>query len=241
MSNVVPVKQRGTEIVVAGDDFDPYTALANTLAPKNIFGTLLKFNKGDWLAGETGEEITRGTQFVAIVPEMTTGYVRWDDKKPIDQRMVKVSEGYAPNRSDLGDLDKSLWEVDEYNKPKDPWAFTMYLPLLAKDGSMFTFSSGSAGGKSALTTLSRAYGPKRKSGQLPVVALGTSSYEHEKYGKTKVPTLTIVKWIDRSTVEAQIRAGLEGGNTVGGGVEDENFGRVQSENPSAGFDDEIPF
>jgi hypothetical protein len=43
-----------------------------------IIGDLLKFSKGDWLAGPDGEEIAAGTELVAIVPGTVHGWMRWE-------------------------------------------------------------------------------------------------------------------------------------------------------------------
>ena len=78
--------------------------------------------RGDFLAGQSDDEVSPGTKFVANMDEMLAGWIRWEANKPTDHVMGKVSEGYqAPRRNELGDTDKTLWEIDEQGRERDPW------------------------------------------------------------------------------------------------------------------------
>src|SRR5215472_14009553 len=50
---------KNTALTLVGDD-DAFAAYANAVAPRNIIGTLLKFSKGDYLAGEEGAPVAAG-------------------------------------------------------------------------------------------------------------------------------------------------------------------------------------
>jgi hypothetical protein len=83
------------------------------------FGKLLKFNKGDWLIGE--DEVPEGTEYIAYIDEVARGWVKFEDKQVVDRQIVKVRDGHAPKRQELGDDDESQWEVDENTgKARDP-------------------------------------------------------------------------------------------------------------------------
>jgi len=171
---------------------DPFLAYADAVAPRSIVGDMLKFSKGDYLAGEEGKVITPGTQFTANCDELLAGYIKWQDSKPVEQRMIRVADGIAPPlRTDLGDTDKSLWETDDKGEPKDPWQFTNYLPLMDADGGLFTFTTSSRGGLGAVGELVRRYARHRKNNPdvHPVVALRVGSYKHanKAYGIIKFP------------------------------------------------------
>ena len=50
------IKKTSTAVAIA-DDTDPFQAFADAVAPQYILGKLLKFSKGDWLAGENSEPV----------------------------------------------------------------------------------------------------------------------------------------------------------------------------------------
>jgi hypothetical protein len=169
-----------------------------------IVGGLLKFSKGDWLAGPDGEEIEGETELVAVVPGTIHGWVRWEDSKPTEQIMGAMIEGFVPPaRSTLGYDDESKWEHSENanSEPRDPWQLTVYLPMVSLDGeSVYTFSTGSDGGKRhAIGPLCRAYGGyvRQHPDELPVVKLDQDSYAHSdrSIGRVKYPELPIVRWV----------------------------------------------
>lgn len=129
-SDLIPQTSNSTAIALNGG-VDPFLAYADAISPRSIVGTLLKFSKGDYLAGEEGEIIPHGTQLTANCDEFLAGWIKWQDGKPVEQRMIRVADGFHPPvRTDLGDTDKSLWETDDKGEPKDPWQFTNYLLLM---------------------------------------------------------------------------------------------------------------
>jgi hypothetical protein len=67
-------------VAVAGT-VDVFEAYANAVAPKNIIGTLLKFSKGDYLAGEENKSIETGTTVTANLDELLAGWIRWKEGK----------------------------------------------------------------------------------------------------------------------------------------------------------------
>jgi hypothetical protein len=60
-SDLIPQTSNSTAIALNGG-VDPFLAYADAISPRSIVGTLLKFSKGDYLAGEEGEIIPHGTQ-----------------------------------------------------------------------------------------------------------------------------------------------------------------------------------
>src|SRR6187399_230765 len=96
---------------------NPFTAYGEQASQKSIVGQLLKFSKGDFLAGQEEDEVPEGTQFIANMDEMLAGWIRWQDNKPTDHVMGKVSDGYQPpRRNEMGDNVKEDWEVDAQGK-----------------------------------------------------------------------------------------------------------------------------
>lgn len=215
---------------------NPYTEFG--LPASTIRGKLLKYVKGKWKAGQNDEPVPLHTKFVAVLDEMTAGYLKWENKRPVDQRMVKVSEGPKPSRRECGDNDRGAWPIDlKTGKPKDPWQETVYLYLVDAKGNIFTYSPSSAGGIGACRKLSTEYGkallkdPKIGS-DYPLITLETDSYDHEEYGEIDVPVLAMRGLVPKATVAAAFAAGVNE-------PEDEEI--AESENPGYGVDEEIPF
>jgi hypothetical protein len=196
MSNLE--KRKSTDPTTEQSNF--FEAYGNAATARSIEGTLLKFSKGDFFAGQQDEEIPLGTRFVAIMDSLLVGWVCWQGNAPIEQRMGLVSDAYQPERrNDLGDLDQEKWERDGENKARDPWQFSNYLILRrAKDGEIFTFATSSRGGLGAIGELAKAYGKamRQQPDQYPVIELGVDSYQHRdrSLGRIKIPTFRIVGW-----------------------------------------------
>jgi hypothetical protein len=184
---------------------NPFTAAADAALQRNIIGELLKFSKGDWLVGQDNEEIPDGTQFVANMDQLLLGWIRWNDNKPTDHIMGKVLQAYQPpRRSELGDTDEHEWEVDDRGDPRDPWQLSYYLLMKGmSDGELFTFATGSGGGRKGVAILMRDYGKvlAQHPSEYPVVALAQSSYEHsnKSIGRVKEPRFDIVGWVGKDT------------------------------------------
>jgi len=189
---------------VATPAANPFTAYGEQASQKSIVGSLLKFSKGDFLAGQEEEEVPVGTTFIANMDELLAGWIRWESNRPTDQIMGKVSDGYqAPRRSELGDRDDTDWEVDNNGKPRDPWQFSNYLLLKGDgDGELYTFTTSSKGGLNALGDLCKAYGKAmaQRPNEYPVIAVGVDSYDHpnRSFGRIKVPTFKITGWVSKA-------------------------------------------
>jgi len=199
--NELATQQAGTSIVNPGGNY--FQSYGDQVSQKSIVGKLLKFSKGDYLVGEDNDEVEEGTQYVANMDELMVGWIRWSDSKPTDQIMGRVSEGYqAPRRSDLGDDDKSKWEVDEQGRERDPWQFSNYLilktPGEAGEDALFTFTTSSRGGLNAIGELCKAYGKamRQRPDELPIISLGVGSYQHSNkaFGRIKFPIFEVVGW-----------------------------------------------
>jgi hypothetical protein len=194
-------------------DRNPYEEFGKQ-ALQNITGRLLKFNKGDYLAGQEEEEIPVGTKLVLNPEGIMTGWVKWQDQKPVEQIMGYLHEWFAPPaRHTLGDTDQDQWEQDR-SGPRDPWQFTIYaimkpLKVSGKDDSnLFTFTASSKGGVGAFQKLCAAFGKEitMKKDEFPVVELGVGEYKHAEYGKVKIPVLTLAGWEHRDAFDGKVAA-----------------------------------
>jgi len=190
---------------LANLEMNSFENYGSQMSRSAIVGRLLKFSKGDWLAGEDDEEIEPGTRFVVNMDQLAIGWVKWVANKPEQQIMGLLVEGHQPQkRESLGDHDETLWEVDQNGKARDPWQFTNYVIMKepgadgSKDDNLYTFASSSKGGLNALGGLCKAYGKemRTKPDQYPVVEIGVDSYNHpnRELGRIKVPTFKLVDW-----------------------------------------------
>jgi hypothetical protein len=183
----------------------------------DLYGDLLKFSgkTGGWTAGPQSTEIAIGTELVAIVPALLVGFVRWEDGELAGQEMVPLKPDYDPRamRASLGDTDRALWPKGEDGQPEDPWKEAALLPMKnLTTGAEYTYSTSSIGGVRAVKRLVGAYSkqiqaaPQTTAGHLPVVALGTSSYQHadRKRGTIYNPVLEGLDWVHASRVTDKI-------------------------------------
>jgi hypothetical protein len=200
------VKQNTTAVATSAEDpFDAYAKAGGG----EIEGTLLKFVKGDYLAGRENREIPTGTRLIANMEKLKTGYVRWDNGKPVDHRMGLVAEGFVPPwRRDLGDNDKNMWAVNDAGIPQDPWQKTEHLVLAdPQTGAIYTLVISSGGGRDATRDLCTdyAHGRRQHPDSHPVIELGVDSYQHpnKQVGRVKVPTFRIVGWCRKDLTELQ--------------------------------------
>lgn len=201
---------------VANPTQNYFTSYGDQVSQRSIVGKLLKFSKGDYLAGEDNDEIPHGTRFIALMDDFLVGWIRWEDNKPTNTIMGRLAEGYQPpQRNTLGDDDKNKWEVDETSKePRDPWQFSNYLLLkmvdhdhkpLPEEGEenehVYTFTASSKGGISAMGVMAKKYGMAmaQHPDEWPVIEIGGSSYPHKNkaFGRIKVPVLKIVGWVPK--------------------------------------------
>jgi hypothetical protein len=154
---------------------------------------LLKFAKGKWYVGD--DELPAGREFMAHVPQLAHGWVKFVDGKVAEQRVGIVADGFEhATRDELGDTDESKWEKDGAGAPRDPWTSQYYLPLEdAETGELLTFVTGSQGGNSAIGRLTNQFVRNVRRG-LPLVRLAAGSYKHKNFGRVEVPEFAVTGW-----------------------------------------------
>jgi len=213
---------------------DPLAAYADAIAPQYIIGEMLRFSKGDWLLGDN--TVPAGTQFTANLDELMAGWIKWLDSKPVEHIMARVADGIPPKkRTDLGDDDKSQWELDKDGNPRDPWQFTNYLPLINEKSELFTITTSSRGGLGAIADLSRRYARHRKRhpNVFPVIALNVDSYQHKirELGRIKFPVFEPAGYTPKTDFRAALAAaGLIAADPV-----------PTEADPGDDFRDKVPF
>lgn len=178
-----------------------------------IVGSLLKFSKGDWLLGQEEQEIPLGTRYVCSMENFLVGWVKWVDNKPVELKFGRLVDGHKPpTRFELGDNDKTQWEVGSDGKERDPWQFTNQV-LMKPVGKKYstdiaiTFATNSKGGIGGMGALCKEYAADRThDGMNPIVELGVSGYNHsnKEFGKIKTPVLKLVDWEKGSLFDTNV-------------------------------------
>lgn len=238
MSNELVIKQPKTELAPVGLS-DPLAAYADAVSPQYIIGDLLRFSKGDYYAGLSDASVAIGANFTVAVDELMAGWIKWWDSKPVEHIMVRVDDGKPlPKRNDLGDDDQSAWETDVHGKPRDPWQFVNYLPMMNDDGKLFTFTTSSRGGINTIARLAKRYAAHRKRHPdvYPIISLGVGSYQHpnKEFGRIKFPEFVPAGYEPKTKfLTALETAGIAT-------PEDGSAPPIQPE-PSDEFSDAVPF
>jgi hypothetical protein len=239
-STAVAVARRGsTSLSAATGISDPYLAFSAAESGQELLGDMVRYSKGDWLAGANKTEIPAGSEFLAAVDCLVVGWQRWLGKQQVEKRLGRLSDGFVePVREDLGHTDESMWESDAEGRPLDPWAKTRMLPMKRlSDGVLFTLVlNGKGRSGEAIGRLVGAYGRSRhRDTDYPIIRLMSDSYEHRQYGRIKYPILPLVGWRPRAEF-GELETG--GDITPGSGGSSES-GAVVDEIPD--FEREIPF
>jgi hypothetical protein len=185
-----------------------YEQYGNQAVARPITGRLLKFSKGDYLAGQESEEIPVGTELVAVMDTLQVGWIKWEDNRPVDQVFGYLSDTkYVPlKRSELSDTDQSEWETGDDGKPRDPWQLSNQLILrpvnwTGDDDDLFTFVGSSRGVMGAIGELSKVYAKemRQRPDDWPTIKLGVGGYNHsnKQFGRIKTPVLEVTGWTSK--------------------------------------------
>jgi hypothetical protein len=216
---------------------DALTAYADAFAPQYIIGKMLRFSKGDWFLGDA--TVAPDTAFTVNTDEFIAGWIKWLANKPVEHLMVRVIDGAKPKlRPQLGDHDPSKWEVDKDGKPKDPWQFTNYLPMLNETSGLCTFTTSSRGGVTAVAKLVRLYAQHRKRHPevFPLIKIGVDSYQHKirDLGRIKFPVFEPAGYVPKTDFLAALAEG-------GYATQEYPEATASDADDEDKMDDEIPF
>ena len=128
-----------------------------------------------------------GTEFIAHADTAIHGWIRFD---PDGGPVTSVVGGYLapdwrlPQRSSLGEMDKSRWRIGLSGTEEDPWKQTVSLPLeSATSGAFFTLSGNNPTTVNGLYRFLNEYRllRRRSPDALPVIRLASGTYK-SKYG-----------------------------------------------------------
>jgi hypothetical protein len=179
---------------------DGFEAYANCVEPNSIVGDLLRFSKGEYVAGQNGETVKLGTCVIAHMDKATAGWQKWLNRKVCDHTLKLLIDGFEMiPRDALGDLNRSEWERNSRGELQDPWVFSAYLICKIPDKPViYTFNTSSKGGHGAIGKLARVYQRRKNPDAFPIVELQRDSYIHRNFGKVYVPHFRVVGWVSKS-------------------------------------------
>ena len=208
---------------------DIYERYGEEMSRSEIVGRILKLSKiGTYTAGQDQDEIPKGTQMIADMYRLRTGWIKWEDNRPIERKMGYLQDYIPPPRDTLGDLDNSMWEDPE----RDPLQFVNDLVMYQPDSEeMFTSAATSRGGINAVGELSKHWGKHIRmhgEGTLPLIKLDVGFYMHSNrsFGKILYPKFVIVKHVKPPQALLDSR---EGGAPL---IEEDELPLIQSKAPS---------
>lgn len=195
------VTEYQTNLPSVSGDIDPFAAYGQ--AHSFPEGQYLSYKNGEWLYGMNQEVLPLGTKLAVSMHGMRVGWRKWENRAVTDDRTSLLTE-MRPQvpRAALGDTDERMW--DSLNgRPRDPWQMTSIVEMVGGDGEKYIYATGSYGGRKCLGELCTAFAKERRlrPGQLPLVSLGSDSYDHKAYGKTWEPKLPIVGWVLEDSLE----------------------------------------
>jgi len=171
--------------------------------PSSVGGTpLLRLLKdGSWVAGAEDTTLGAGTEVILNPMSFQSGYSCWTNRAAgqgknelMGEEMWGIGQGKPPASS-------LPQHVDPRTQAPCQWKDAMAVDLKVLDGAMsgqqVQYKVTSVGGLRVLSALLDAVMAKLDTGSeyiCPIVALSSDSYNHQSYGRTYVPVMSVVGW-----------------------------------------------
>jgi hypothetical protein len=165
--NAAMVKKAANAL--AADGSNPWIEISAEL-DKFLGAPMCKFTKQGEFSISDIDSIPEGTRCIAHADQISLGWQKWEDGKPVDRRIGFVADKFVPpQRSELGDTDDRQWELQDDGSRRDPWQFQMSVPITRLDagGETYNFTTGSKGGLACVNRLIRAYGRRLRDEKVP--------------------------------------------------------------------------
>src|SRR5262245_7938950 len=162
-------------------------ALQEEIASGGGVGPLLKFDANTSKYTINKNEVPVGRKFIAHIAQYARGWVLFRDKRPVEYKIYKITEGKPPDREELNSAIADSGD--------DGWVFQRYLPLEDYDtGELITFVSKSTGARIAIENFIKAYMMGRHRGGLPVVSLAIGDFPTNGFGRKPRPDFKLIGW-----------------------------------------------
>jgi hypothetical protein len=164
-------------------------------------GREVKFDhkKSAFVTTDDGEELSEEDDYVCLADQTLDEMIRFNGKGNSPTRHSGlIYEGWRrPAREELGDLDKSLWDVGLNGQPADPWQHRVHVILQhAETQELFVFVTGSLSGHRAVANLLKHYNRTLRThpDDYPVVRLKVGGFNHkdDRIGWVATPVFAVV-------------------------------------------------
>lgn len=165
---------------------------------------------GVWVYGAENIEVEKNSEWAVNPLSVMHGWVAWTDYKKkkneiLAEVMVPCSQP-LPAYDSLREVKDDQGEVCEYSQQI---AFQLQCLTGEDTGEQVRYKATSLGGMNASKELLGAIVEqldKDMENPVPVIVLGSDSYNHKTYGKTYVPVFEIVDWVP---LDAAIKPPME--------------------------------
>jgi hypothetical protein len=144
--------------------------------------------QGDWVFGQSDEEVQEGSRWAVNVATIEHGFVCWIDGALRGEAMASVFQ-HKPERP------PSIEGV----RYKEQRSFDMKCVDGDDAGTEVVYKVSSISGLAATDKLFAALQARAEEDKVfifPVVTLGIDHYQHKKHGKIYTPVLTVIGWVD---------------------------------------------
>jgi hypothetical protein len=182
------------------------TGLANVRAklPDVASSPYLRLLKdGDWVFGQEDNAVATGTEAVINPLSIKHGYSCWTNRQPGEGKNVSLGEMMVGLNQPLPAIHELQQHTDPETGRPAPWKDQLSMDVKFLDGkhkgTQVMYKVSSVGGLSACKGVMDAIMGKLEEGTAfvcPVVTLSSDSYKHATYGKTYVPQIEVVGWMD---------------------------------------------
>ena len=182
------------------------TGLANvrTKLPEVAGSPYLRLLKdGDWVFGQEDNAVAKGTEAVINPLSIKHGYSAWTNRQPGEGKNENLGEIMVGLNAALPAMHELEQKVDPQTGRPAPWKDQMSTDIKflggKHKGTQVMWKVSSVGGLNAAKGILDAILTKLDEGTsfvCPIVTLDSDSYKHTTYGKTYVPQIEIVGWMD---------------------------------------------
>lgn len=160
------------------------------------FLRLLK--SGEWVFGADDNDVVAGSLWAVDPASFCMGFQAWGEDADLLGEVTQLVTDQPVLRSDLKDVDGE-W--------KPLLGCTLVCITGDDEGLAVSYKVTSKGGIKALgklmtTLVDRIKAAPADGTYIPVVALGTESYKHKKYGRIYTPLLEVKEWTDEDELMA---------------------------------------
>ena len=194
------------------------TGLANVRAKLPEIGGspyLRLLQDGDWVFGQEDNAVAAGTEAVINPLSIKHGYTCWTDREKGEGKNENVGEIMMGLNQPLPAMHELEQKTDPSTGRSCPWKDQMSVDVKfvsgKHKGTQVLWKVSSVGGLNAARAILDEVLTKLEEETpfvCPIITLNSDSYKHASYGKTYVPKIEVVGWMD-------LEGNEEGDDTTG--------------------------